>query len=396
MYVSDHQLRNNTWLLALAQALAGANTVVIYATGSIVGNMLAPTPFLATLPISILVVGMALSILPIGAISRHFGRKTAFLLGTGLGVVTGLLSFVAIVEDCFWCFCLATFFGGIYAAVVLTYRFAATDGVAPEKRAKALSWVMAGGVLAGIIGPQLVTLTMYQWPIHIFAATFIFQALVALLSAFFLLGVKLPKPTENEKRSGRPLLQVIKQPRFVVAVACGAASYMVMNFLMTAAPLAMNLCGLSQESSNLGVQWHVIAMYGPSFFTGSLITRFGADRVVMSGLLLTAISAAVGLGGVDVTQFWWMLIILGIGWNFGFLGASAMVLECHRPEEKTQVQAFNDFIIFGLMAVGSFSSGGLLSVYGWDTVLKVSVVPIMLAFIVYLVFRTKRTGNIVI
>ena len=394
MFIPKHQQYLNTWLLALSQALAGANTVVIYATGSIVGNMLAPTPFLATLPISVLVVGMAISILPIGAISRHYGRKTAFLLGTGAGVLTGLLSYVAVVEDCFWCFCLATFFGGIYAAVVLTYRFAATDGVAPDQRAKALSLVMAGGVVAGIIGPQLVTWSMFQWPIHIFAATFIFQAAVAFLSAIFLLGVQLPKPTQLDKTGGRPLIQIIRQPRFLAAVVSGAASYMVMNFLMTSAPLAMHLCGLSQESSNLGVQWHVIAMYGPSFFTGSLIARYGADRVVMSGLALTAISAAVGLGGVDVSQFWWMLIILGIGWNFGFLGASAMVLECHRPEEKTQVQAFNDFIIFGLMAIGSFSSGGLLAFYGWETILKIALAPIALALLLFIALNKKHNNKL--
>ncbi|MFC6330392.1 MFS transporter, partial [Alloalcanivorax gelatiniphagus] len=194
-----------------------------------------------------------------------------------------------------------------------------------------------------------------------------------------LLGVRLPPPTAAEQAGGRPLAVIARQPLFVAAVICGAVSYLVMNFLMTSAPLAMHFCGHSQASANLGLQWHVIAMYGPSFFTGGLITRFGAGRVAAVGLVLIGVSAAVGLLGLEVRYFWGMLVLLGLGWNFGFLGASAMVLECHRPEEKTRVQSLNDFIVFGLMAVGSFSSGGLLSAYGWDRVLWVSFLPLLLA-----------------
>jgi MFS family permease len=164
-------------------------------------------------------------------------------------------------------------------------------------------------------------------------------------------------------------------------VICGVVTYLLMNFLMTAAPLAMQMCGLSQESSNLGLQWHVIAMYAPSFFTGRLITRFGAPRVVTAGLALTAASAAVGLTGVDVAHFWLTLILLGLGWNFGFVGASAMVLECHAPEERARVQSLNDFLVFGTMAFGSFLSGGLLTSYGWSMVLWLSFVPLAVAVI---------------
>ena len=373
--------RGNIWRLAIAQALAGANTVVFYATGAIVGDMLAPTPMLATLPISIFVVGMAACILPVGAIARRHGRRAAFMTGTGAGVLAGLLATLAVVMSWFWLFCLAGFFGGSYAAVVLSFRFAAADGVAPKRRPRALSLVMAGGVAAGVLGPQLVTWTMNLWPPHMFAATFVVQAAVAAVSALVLLGVKLPMPTAEEIAGGRPLAEIVRQPRFVAAAICGAVSYMLMNFLMTAAPLAMRLCGHSQASANLGLQWHVIAMYAPSFFTGSLIARFGAGRLATVGLALTGLSAVVGLGGIDVPHFWASLILLGLGWNFGFLGASALVLECHRPEEKTRVQSLNDFIVFGLMAVGSFSSGGLLSAYGWDTVLWVSFVPLALAVV---------------
>lgn len=238
---------------------------------------------------------------------------------------------------------------------------------------------MAGGVFAGVIGPQLVTHTMALWLPHMFAATFLAQAAVAALSAVVLLGVRLTAPSAAEIAGGRPLGVIARQPRFVTAVVCGAVSYLVMNFLMTAAPLAMRLCGLPQESANLGLQWHVIAMYAPSFFTGRLITRFGAPRVVAAGLALLAASAVAGLLGQEVAHFWWSLILLGLGWNFGFVGASALVLDCHRPEERTRVQSLNDFIVFGLMAAGSFASGGLLTAHGWDTVLWVSFVPLALA-----------------
>ncbi|GAB1575816.1 MFS transporter [Bordetella petrii] len=377
--LTRREQRGNIARLTVAQALAGANSVVVYATGAIVGDMLAPSKTLATLPISIFVVGMAACILPAGAIARRHGRRAAFLAGTGCGVLVGLLAAAAVVLGSFWLFCLATFFGGAYAAVVLSFRFAAADGVAPSLRARALSFVMGGGVVAGVIGPQLVTHTMYLWPPHMFAATFLVQAAVAAVSAVVLLGVRLPMPTQAEVASGRPLGVIVRQPLFITAVICGAVSYMLMNFLMTAAPLAMHICGHSQENANLGLQWHVIAMYAPSFFTGRLITRFGAGRIVSAGLLLTGLSAAVGLTGIDVAHFWLTLVLLGIGWNFGFVGASALVLECHRPEEKTRVQSLNDFIVFGTMAVGSFASGGLLAAYDWDTVLWVSFAPLALA-----------------
>jgi MFS family permease len=386
--------RGNVLRLGVVQALAGANATVVYATGAIVGNMLAPDKALATLPISIFVVGMAACTLPAGVIAQRHGRRAAFLTGTGCGVLVGLLAALAMVLGSFWLFCLATFFGGAYAAVVLTFRFAAADCAPPERRPRALSAVMAGGVFAGVIGPQLVTFTMNLWQPYMFAATYLAQAAVAVVSAFILLGVQLPRPiTSAAVARGRPLGVIARQPRFVTAVICGVVSYLLMNFLMTAAPLAMHMCGLSQESSNLGLQWHVIAMYGPSFFTGRLITRFGAPKVVTAGLALIAASATVGLLGVDVAHFWLTLVLLGLGWNFGFVGASAMVLECHRPEEKARVQSFNDFVVFGTMAFGSFLSGGLLTAYGWNTVLCLSFMPLMLAIVALAITSVSRSGR---
>lgn len=388
--LSDRDQRNNIWRLTLAQALAGANAVVVYATGAIVGNMLAPSAVLATLPISIFVVGMAVCILPAGAIAQHYGRRVAFLVGTIAGVLVGLLCMCAMIASSFWLFCLGTFFGGAYAAVTLSFRFAATDGVAPARKARALSLVMAGGVAAGVVGPQLVIHTMELWPTHLYSATFLIQAIVAAISALVLMGVRLPKPTAAEISGGRPLTAIIKQPAFIAAATCGAISYLLMNFLMTAAPLAMHMHGHSHANANLGLQWHVIAMYAPSFFTGKLINRFGAVRIAACGLFLTGISTAVGLGGVDIPHFWWMLILLGVGWNFGFIGASTWILACHTPAEKTRVQSLNDFIIFGLMAIGSFLSGGILSTYGWNTVLWISFVPLIMTIATFAFLRRRQ------
>jgi MFS family permease len=367
--------------LAVAQALGGANSAIIFATGAIVGGMFAPNQALATMPISIFVVGMALCTLPTGAIAQRYGRRTAFMLGTTLGVLTGLLSSVAVLYGSFVLFCVATFFGGAYAAVVQSFRFAAADCVAFDRRARALSAVMAGGVFAGVIGPQVVNFTMNLWEPYLFAITYLAQGAIALLSMLVLARIKIPPPARSDREAGRPLSEIARQPRFIAAAICGVVSYMMMNLVMTSAPLAMKLCGLPLTASNLGLQWHVIAMYGPSFFTGRLITRFGAPAIVVIGLLLTAASAGVGLTGVDVPHFWTALVLLGVGWNFGFVGASTLVLECHRPEERTKVQSFNDFIVFGSMVIGSFASGGLLTAYGWSAVCLVTLPPLAFALI---------------
>ena len=388
------QQKRNIVRLASAQALAGANSVVFYATGAIVGNAIAPSPSLATLPLTVFVLGMAACILPFGALARRRGRRTAFMVGTGAGVLTGLLAAVAVIVSSFSLFCLAAFFGGAYAAVALSFRFAATDGVEKARRARALSLVMGGGVAAGVIGPMLVTGTMNLWPAHTFAFTFFAQALVATLAAWVLLGVHAPEPVAESRQGGRPLAEIVRQPGFARTVFGGAVAYMVMNFLMTAAPLSMHQHGLSQQASNLGIQWHVIAMYAPGFFTGRLINRFGASRIGAAGLLITALSVFAGLAGHDVMHYWISLILLGIGWNFGFTGASARIIDYHRPEEKTRVQSLNDFIVFGVMIVGSFSSGAMLNAFGWHAVLWGSLVPVAVALVAMLMSKQRVASDL--
>lgn len=375
--------------LAIAQALSGANTTVVYATAAIIGHLLAPRPGMATLPISVFVIGMALSTLPVGAVARRHGRHAAFFLGNGCGVVSGLLASLALAQASFVLFCIAMLFGGAYAAVVLTFRFAAAECVPAADKPRALSLVLAGGVFAGVLGPQLVTATMNQWPPHAYAATYLCAAAVSVLSALVLRGVRFAGGPSTPTAVGatpsappatsRPIRDVVRQPRFVVAMLCGVVSYMLMNFMMTSAPLAMELCGLPREYSNYGIELHVVAMYLPSFFTGRLIARFGETPIVLAGLALTAAAALVGMSGQTVAHFWWALALLGVGWNFGFLGASAMVLQCHTPQEGPRVQSINDFVVFGTMVIGSFASGSLLSAYGWSTVAALTLPPVVVA-----------------
>src|SRR5665213_2204321 len=386
----DARARSNVVRLAAAQALTGANSAVIFATGSIIGATLAPDISLATVPLSMYVLGLAAGTLPTGAISRRYGRRVAFIIGTGCGVLTGLLGAFAILHGSFALFCCATFLGGLYGAVSQSYRLAAADGASAHYRPKAVSWVMAGGVFAGVLGPQLVQWTMDIWPPYLFAFSFVMQAMVALVAMAVLSGVDAPKPAPSDLHGGRPLLEIVRQPRFIAAVLCGIIAYPMMNLVMTSAPLAMKMCGLSVSDSNFGIQWHIVAMYGPSFFTGSLIARFGARRMVALGLLLEAGAATIGLTGITAMHFWATLMMLGVGWNFSFVGASALVLETHRPRERNKVQAFNDFLVFGMMAVGSFSSGQLLANYGWSAVNLVVYPPVMVGLAVLMLASFAR------
>jgi MFS family permease len=381
--VGDARARGNVLRLATAQALAGANAAVIFATGSIVGVTLAPSPALATLPLSIFVIGLAAGTLPTGAISRRYGRRVAFIAGSICGMFCGLTAAFAIVTGSFLLFCLATFLGGLYGAVSHSYRFAASDGASPAYRPKAISWVMAGGVFAGVLGPQLVEWTMGYWPQYLFAASFGAQAVIALIAMAVLSRVDAPPPPPAEVAAGRPLLEIIRQPRFVAAALCGVVAYTMMNLVMTSAPLAMKMCGLTLSDSNFGLQWHIVAMFGPSFFTGLLIARFGAPTMVATGLVLEAVAAGIGLAGITAMHFWACLIVLGLGWNFAFVAATAMVVETHRPEERNKTQAFNDFLVFGMMALGSLSSGQLLASYGWTSV-NLVVLPLVALALLFL------------
>jgi MFS family permease len=358
---------------------------VIVGTAGIVGASLAGKEY-ATVPVSTYVLGMWIGTLPVGMLAKKFGRIAAFEVGALCGAIAGLLCCLAVLHASFALLCAGTLFGGFYAAVHQSYRFAAADTASDAFKPKAISFVMAGGMFSAFVGPQLVIFTKDLWQPYLFAASYLAQAGVAVLSGLVLLATRIPRPPQTARRmgDGRPLVEIFRQPRLIVAVVCGVASYSVMNLVMTSAPVAMLDCNHTVTDATLGLQWHVVGMFAPSFFTGALIARFGTDRVAGVGLAIIAIGALIALSGISIWHFWTTLILLGVGWNFAFVGATALVTQCHRPNERNKVQAVNDFLVFGSMAIGSFSSGKLLASYGWDTVAGVVLPAVAIAGVLLL------------
>nr|WP_321330605.1 MFS transporter [Alcaligenes faecalis] len=388
--------RRNAFILSGMQALGGANPALVVALSSLVGQKMASSPDLATLPVGIFNLGLAVGILPAAYLMRRLGRQGGYIIGALLGIGAGLLAAAGIYSLSFVMFCVGTLLAGLYASYVQSYRFAAADDASNTFRPKAISWVMAGGLLGAIIATQTIIHTQDIWPEHPFAAAFLAQAALAALVLPFAFSLRLAPGTRNQQEkipyTGRPLREIASNSYFIIALLAGVASYVLMNFLMTASPLAMVMHGHSLKESTLGIQWHILAMFGPSFFTGNLIKRFGKIPVTFAGVLLLGLASIVALLGMTVPHFWVSLILLGLGWNFGFIGATNMVVDCYRPEERGRVQALNDFIIFTCVALSSFTSGRVLAVYGWYGVntwtLPISAV-VMLA-LAWLYFKNKR------
>ncbi|HVL74256.1 MAG TPA: MFS transporter [Beijerinckiaceae bacterium] len=390
--VDDRTARHNALVLATAQALGGANPAIVVSLGGIVGFTLATDKSLATLPVSLLNLGLALGTIPAALVMRRIGRRGGYFVGATLGVIGAGIAAFGIARGSFVLFCLGTLVAGFYASYVQSYRFAAADSASSAFRPRAISWVMAGGLLAGVIGPQTVIWTRDLTPEAPFAASFLGQGVLALLTIVVVSFLRAaPVPLEAPKTAGRPLVAIMRQGRFVVAVATGLVSYGMMSFVMTAAPVAMVGCGHSVGAAALGIQWHVLAMFGPSFFTGRLIGRFGKEAVTGVGLVLIAAAAVVGLSGLSLAHFWIALILLGVGWNFAFIGATALVTDCYRPEERAKVQAANDFLVFGSVAIASFSSGRILDAGGWEFVNGMVFVPVGLALALLLWQARPRT-----
>lgn len=363
--------RRNILVLTVAQSLGAASPPIIISLGGIVGQILSPDAALATLPVSLYSLGLAAGTIPAALVMRRFGRRGGYLLGATIGVFSGLVATLGIVWSAFAIFCLGTFIAGFYGAYVQSYRFAATDAATGALKAKAISWVMIGGLVAAVIGPQLVIWTRDAFPATPFAGSFLSQAALALLALPVLMLLRAsPNASSGARTSGggRSLRQLLFLPRLQLAIAAGMVSYALMSFVMTAAPMAMVGCGFTVGEAALGIQWHVLAMFAPSFMTGHLMARFGKERVTALGLLLIAVSGAVALMGLELAHFWISLILLGVGWNFGFIGATAMVTDCHTPEERGKVQGLNDFVVFGTVAAASFSAGTLLTASGWDLI----------------------------
>lgn len=374
-------------LLFAAQALGGAAPPIIISVGGLVGQQLSSDPTAATLPVSLYQLGMALSTLPAAWLMQRFGRRMAYVLGAMLGVLSGVMAAQGIAQSNFLLFCLGTSLAGFYAACVQSYRFAAMETThSSALQARAVSTIMVGGLLAAIIGPQVVIWTRDALPAAPFAGSFYGQAALALLALPLLALLRLPAPLKNAQHAetaARPLAVIMRTPAFVVACAAGVSSYGLMAFLMTATPMAMVGCGLSVGEAALGVQWHVLAMFAPSFFTGRLIARWGKLPITALGLVLIAVAGGIALMGLELLHFWGSLIVLGVGWNFGFIGATAMLADSYRPSERAKVQAANDFLMFGTVAAASFGSGHLLHTAGWNAI-NAGMLPLIAAVLLLL------------
>lgn len=363
------EVRRNTLLLSGLQALGGANPAVIVALGGLVGEALSHNEKIATLPVSLFNMGMAIGILPAAWVMRKLGRRGGYFIGSLLGVLGGLTAFTGIVQTSFLIFCVGTVIAGLYSSYVQSYRFAAADSVRPELRPRAISWVMIGGLAAAVIGAQVILHTAEIIPGIPFAGTFFAQAALAALALPLIWALRtdaLHAQPSHHQDSGRPLGLILLNPRLIIAIIAGMVAYSLMSFMMTAAPLAMVHHGHSMRDSTLGIQWHILAMFGPSFITGHLIRRFGKITITIVGMVLLAAASLAALSGLSVPYFWASLILLGIGWNFGFIGATTLVTDCYHHHERNKVQAVNDFLVFGSVALSSFSSGRLLAIYGWD------------------------------
>lgn len=364
-------------LLTLCQGLFLTNNVTFIAINGLVGLSLAPLGWMATLPVTGYVVGGALSAMPVAWLQARLGRKRSFQLGLVVAALSAGLCAWAAASQQFWLLVAATVLAGFYSANGALYRFAGAELVAPSHKERALSWVLAGGIIGAFAGPNLASATRELTPVP-FAGAYLALVGVALLSLVAMSFIRFPPhvaPRPGEDR-GRPLAVLMRQPVFIVAVTGAALGYGVMNLLMAATPIAMQQCGLPFDSAALVLEWHVLGMFVPSFFTGQLVQRFGALQVMGAGVLLNGLCVAVALSGVELTQFLVALFVLGVGWNFLYVGGSALLGQAHRPEEKNRAQGAMDFCVFTTMALSSFASGALITSQGWTWLNLGSVLPI--------------------
>ena len=383
MSPTEREARRTAFILAASQAVVGSASSICLSIGGLAGYfLLATDKSLATAPVTGFNVGLALGALPAAALIRRAGARGGFMLGTLVTAIGGALATWALFQDAFWLFAAGLLVVGGGSAFVQQLRFAAADSAPSAFKAKAISFVMAGGVVTAIIGPQIVIFTHDLFAPVPFAGSFAAILLLAAVGALILSQLR-----DHRGASGtasvhaappRSLGTIVAQPRFFVGLMCGVGSFTLMSFVMTGAPLAMVGCGFSADEATLGISWHVMAMFGPSFFTGRLIHRFGAERIIALGLILLLGCAAVALTGIALWQFWTALILLGLGWNFGFIGATAMVADTYRPSEKGKAQGFHDFVLFGTVAFSSLMAGVVYNNWGWD-MLNWIVFPVALS-----------------
>lgn len=397
---NDTLARRNMWVLIAAQAILGAQMPLIFTVGGLAGSTLAPNACWATLPISLTVIGSMLWAQPLSTLMQRHGRRAGFVAGALAGAAGAALASWGLYSGSFMIFCLASLLTGGYMSAQGFYRFAAADLASEAFRPKAISGVMAGGLASAIFGPQLVSLTAQAMVVPFLGS---YLAVIALnlggMVVFAALHAPKPVARVSGAPSGRSRRQLLREPAILVAVICGTVSYALMNLVMTSSPLAVVGCGFQTSDAANIVSAHVLAMYAPSFFTGHVIARLGVEKVIALGLTILAASGAVAMSGVALEQFYLALILLGLGWNFGFIGATTMIAAHHRQEERGTMQGLNDAIVFGGVSLASFSSGGLMNCSGgsaqagWSAV-NMAMLPFLIlagGALIWFALRPKET-----
>jgi len=363
----DRQAKRVVMILVMAQAFLGAQMPMIFVVGGLAGQSLASNVCFATLPITLIVLGSMISATPVSLLMQRYGRRVGFFVGATGGAIGGAVGAYGLYLGSFPVFLIGSFLTGIYMSAQGFYRFAAADMASDAFRPKAISYVMAGGLVSAVIGPQLVKLTSQAFVIP-FLGTYLAVIALNVVGSllFFFINIPKPAPVTAESPKGRTRLELLKTPRIAVAVICAMVAYALMNLVMTSTPLAVVGCGYTANDAADVVTGHVLAMFAPSFFTGHLIARFGVERIMATGLLILAGAGVVALQGIEIENFFIALILLGLGWNFGFIGATTMLSGAHEPHERGRMQGLNDLLVFGGVTVASLASGGLMNCSGGD------------------------------
>lgn len=391
--------RRNVIVLFAAQAILGAQMPMIFVVGALAGKILSPNPCMVTLPLSMIILGTALSARPLARFMQNHGRRAGFLLAVAAGSIGAMISAAAIWIGSFWLFMAGSLLTGVYMSAQGFYRFAATDTAPQDFAPKAISWVMVGGLFAAVIGPALVRYTDGMTAVP-FLATYLAILALNLTGPFLFafLDIPKPKPSDADADTGRSIGQLLAVPRIRVAMICGTVSYALMNLMMTSTSLAVTGCGFDQKDAANIISLHALSMFAPSFFTGTLITRYGAQRIVAIGMAILTLSGLIALAGVELANFYIALMLLGLGWNFGYIGATAMLTASFTPAERGRVQGINDAVVFGGVFLASLSSGALMNCaggtaqQGWNAV-TLTMLPFLLlaaASLIWLVRQERR------
>ena len=386
----------NTLVLASTQATLQTTGVTMVAVTGLTGFALADDKAFATLPLTFYVLGSAMTTIPASYLMKHVGRRIGFQIGTAIGVLGSIACSFGVYMAQFWMLCAGMMVMGFYTAFGKYYRFAAADAVSVDFRAKAISLTLAGGIVGGVTGPEMAKRTHDLFAAHPYMGSYMSLGFVCLLAMLILTRLDIPKLSEKEILDpGRPLAKIMRQPEFIVAVLASMLSYGIMNLMMTSTPLAMRAHDHPFNDAALVLSWHVFGMYGPSFFTGSLINRFGVLNVILAGIGMMFLCIFIALSGTAFLNFWTALFVLGIGWNFMYVGGSALLTECHTPSERAKTQAANDFMVFLTMAVSSLSSGMLLHKAGWHAVNLGSTPFLLLSTVatLWLVMKRRRSRH---